>query len=45
MVLLSIAFICIPWIPGLRTLPKHLGVHRLIWRSARRQAGGSLTSR
>ncbi|MGO4596760.1 hypothetical protein [Terrabacter sp. 2RAF25] len=36
MVLLSIAFICVPWIPGLRTLPKHLGVHRLIWRSARR---------
>ena len=33
MVLLSIGFICIPWIPGLRTLPRHLGVHRLVWRS------------
>ncbi|WP_374969351.1 hypothetical protein [Terrabacter sp. BE26] len=33
MILLSIGFICIPWIPGLRTLPKHLGVHRLIWRN------------
>ncbi|EWT00641.1 hypothetical protein N865_14020 [Intrasporangium oryzae NRRL B-24470] len=36
MVLLSIGFICIPWIPGLRTLPKHLGVHKLIWRNYRR---------
>ena len=33
MILLSIGFICIPWIPGLRTLPRHLGVHRLVWRS------------
>jgi hypothetical protein len=32
MILLSIGFICIPWIPGLRTLPNHLGVHKLIWR-------------
>jgi hypothetical protein len=32
MILLSIGFICIPWIPGLRTLPQHLGVHKLIWR-------------
>ena len=31
MILLSIGLICVPWIPGLRTLPKHLGVHRLIW--------------
>jgi hypothetical protein len=29
---LSLAFICIPFIPGLRNLPRHLGVHRLIWR-------------
>ncbi|MEO5743554.1 MAG: hypothetical protein ABIQ53_03050 [Terracoccus sp.] len=36
MIVLSIGFICIPWIPGLRTLPKHLGVHRLIWRGPRR---------
>jgi hypothetical protein len=28
MILLSIGFICIPWIPGLRTLPQHLGVHK-----------------
>jgi hypothetical protein len=32
MLLLSLAFICIPLIPGLRGLPRHLGVHRLIWR-------------
>ena len=36
MVVLSTAFILLPWIPGLRTLPEHLGVHRLIWRRERR---------
>jgi hypothetical protein len=40
MVLLSIGFICIPWIPGLRTLPKHLGVHKLIWRGDRWRRSG-----
>jgi hypothetical protein len=35
MIVLSIGFVCIPWIPGLRTLPKHLGVHRLVWRTRR----------
>jgi hypothetical protein len=40
--LLSLAFICIPFIPGLRSLPRHLGVHRLIWRDHyRRVEGGS----
>ena len=34
---LSLAFICIPFIPGLRTLPRHLGVHRLIWRDHYRE--------
>lgn len=29
---LSLAFICIPFIPGLKKLPRHLGVHRAIWR-------------
>jgi len=33
MALLSIGFILIPWIPGLRSLPRHLGVHKLIWRA------------
>lgn len=35
MIVLSIGFVCIPWIPGLRTLPRHLGVHRLVWRNRR----------
>lgn len=30
--LFSLAFICIPFIPGLKGLPRHLGVHRVIWR-------------
>ncbi len=30
--ILSLAFICIPFIPGLRTLPRRLGVYRAIWR-------------
>jgi hypothetical protein len=35
---LSVAFICIPFIPGLRGLPRHLGVHRVIWRDHYRRA-------
>ena len=33
MALLTLGFILIPYIPGLRSLPRHLGVHRLIWRT------------
>jgi hypothetical protein len=32
MMLLTIVFIFLPFVPGLRSLPKHLGVHKLIWR-------------
>ena len=32
MALLSLGLLLLPWIPGLRSLPRHLGVHRLIWR-------------
>jgi hypothetical protein len=32
MAVLSAVFVCVPFIPGLRSLPRHLGVHRLIWR-------------
>jgi hypothetical protein len=39
--LLSLAFICTPFIPGLRTLPRHLGVHRLIWRDHYRRHEGT----
>jgi hypothetical protein len=39
--LLSLAFVCIPFIPGLRTLPRRLGVHRAIWRDHYREVEGS----
>jgi hypothetical protein len=32
MMVLSLALILVPFIPGLRSLPRHLGIHRLIWR-------------
>ncbi len=35
--LLSLALICIPFIPGLRSLPRHLRVYRLIWREHYRE--------
>jgi hypothetical protein len=34
MALLTLAFVLLPFIPGLRSLPAHLGVHKLIWRDA-----------
>jgi len=34
---LSLAFVCIPFIPGLKTLPRHLRLHRLIWRDHYRE--------
>ena len=34
MAVLTAAFVLLPFIPGLRSLPKHLGVYRLIWRRA-----------
>jgi hypothetical protein len=37
MAVLSLAFVCIPFIPGLRSLPRRLGIHRLIWRQHYRQ--------
>ncbi len=40
MAALTLVLIFVPYIPGLRALPRHLGVHRLIWRNtaARRPA-------
>ena len=32
MLVLSVAFICIPLIPGIRDLPRWIPIHRLIWR-------------
>jgi hypothetical protein len=37
MAVLSLAFVCIPFIPGVRSLPKHLRVYRLIWRDHYRE--------
>jgi hypothetical protein len=33
MMVLTAGLLFVPFIPGLRSLPRHLGVHRLIWRS------------
>jgi hypothetical protein len=33
MAVLTLGLILLPFIPGLRALPRHLGVHRLIWRN------------
>jgi len=35
--ILSLAFVCIPFIPGVRTLPRHLRVYRGIWRDHYRE--------
>lgn len=32
MALLTLTFVLLPFIPGLRSLPRHLGVHKMIWR-------------
>jgi hypothetical protein len=40
MALLSLALVFLPFIPGVRSLPKRLRVYRLIWRDYYRQAEG-----
>jgi hypothetical protein len=30
--LLSAAFICVPFIPGVRSLPRKIPIYKLIWR-------------
>jgi hypothetical protein len=32
MALLSVAFVLVPWLPGVRSIPRLVRVHRLIWR-------------
>jgi hypothetical protein len=32
--------LCIPFIPGLRDIPRWIPVHRLVWRDWNRQAAG-----
>jgi hypothetical protein len=39
MMVLSAALVLVPFIPGLRALPRRLGVHRLIWREHYRATG------
>lgn len=38
--LLSLAFVCIPFIPGLNTLPRRLRLYRAIWRDHYREVEG-----
>lgn len=48
MVVLTLAFAFVPYIPGLRRLPEHIPLYRAIWRSYYRSAGsegGSSNSR
>jgi len=40
MMLLSAALVAVPFIPGLRSLPSKLGIHRLIWRDHYRIPAG-----
>ncbi len=39
MAVLSIGLVCVPFIPGLRSIPRWIPVHRLIWRSYYRNPG------
>ncbi|MGD0168004.1 MAG: hypothetical protein ABSC51_12085 [Gaiellaceae bacterium] len=32
MAILSLALVCVPFLPVIRGLPRRLGVYRLIWR-------------
>jgi hypothetical protein len=43
MAVLTLGLILIPFIPGLRSLPKRLGVYRLIWRDYYRRVEGRET--
>jgi hypothetical protein len=42
---LSIALICIPFIPGVRDLPRWIPLHRLIWREHYRSLGAAARTR
>ena len=39
--LLSTLFICIPFIPGIRSFPRRIPIHRLIWREHYRSTPGA----
>jgi hypothetical protein len=40
MVVLSLAFVCVPLIPGVRSIPRYIPVYRLIWREHYRAQQG-----
>ena len=40
MMILTVALVFVPLIPGVRAIPKKLGVYRLIWRSYYREVEG-----
>ncbi len=44
MLILTLVLILVPFIPGLRSLPRYLGVHRLIWRDYYREVEGPRTT-
>ena len=39
MMLLSVGFVFIPFLPGVRSLPRLIPIHRIIWREHYRGAG------
>jgi hypothetical protein len=39
MAVLTVAFVCVPFIPGVRSIPRLVPVHRLIWRDYYRTHG------
>jgi hypothetical protein len=43
MAVLSLALICVPFIPGVRDIPRWVPVHRLIWREHYRRARNTAT--
>jgi hypothetical protein len=43
--ILSIAFVCIPFIPGVRSIPLYVPVYRLIWRDYYRRSEESVERR
>jgi hypothetical protein len=42
MAVLSLAFVCVPFIPGVRSLPRRIPVYRLIWREHYRSQRSSV---
>jgi hypothetical protein len=41
MIFLSLAFVCIPFLPGVRDIPRRIPIYKLIWREHYRARGGA----